>query len=335
MKNELLRNRFGVDKICVALNPCYLKASDIPFNKKGLFSLDTNHYVNLVKKGNLYIELQINQEAFEPFLDHQCQVINFLRLLLKKGLFIFEYSEMNEMILILNYGYFIIGLTRLEIYIDTADGDITVNKDASFSSIREAKQEEGLFCYENSQDQSKTYYSNDYVKENKKEKINGVTSTICLYNKRIKDLADNHLNKDSVKKHKTPYRCEFRLDITNTVWLNMSNIKGSARQIFNRYSEYLAAKFNDFLRDNVMVNVKKNPEMRKIIKLADDRFTKDKRRFRSKSLKTRKGESLANMNLIPIEMICNSFSLGKNYQKKNKKLNETLKKMVYLRILLG
>lgn len=333
MKNKLNRNRFGIDKICVALNPFYLR-NDIPFNKKRMYSLDPAHYVNLIKKGNLYIELQINQEALEPFLDHQFQVINYLRLILKKGLFIFEYSKINEMLLVINYEYFIMGLTRLEIYIDTAEGDIQIENEATFSSIKEARQEEGLFCYENSLDGSKTFYSNDYVKENKKKNINGVDSSICLYNKRIKDIAENHLNKVSIYKHKTPYRCEFRLDITNTAWLNMSNIKDSARQIFNRYSEYLAVKYNDFLRDNVMMDVKNNPELAKIIKLADDRITKDKRRFRSKKLKTREGEQLTNMKKVPVETILQSFSLGKRQEKQQKKINENWLKITYLQILM-
>ena len=121
------------------------------------------------------------------------------------------------MLLVINYEYFIMGLTRLEIYIDTAEGDIQIENEATFSSIKEARQEEGLFCYENSLDGSKTFYSNDYVKENKKKNINGVDSSICLYNKRIKDIAENHLNKVSIYKHKTPLKksaiCLFNLSI--------------------------------------------------------------------------------------------------------------------------
>ena len=43
--------------------------------------------------------------------------------------------------------------------------DVEVIEDASFCKINDAKQEEGLFCYENSHNNSKTFYSYDYTKE--------------------------------------------------------------------------------------------------------------------------------------------------------------------------
>lgn len=337
MKNELRRNRFGIDKICVALNPLWLK-EDIPFNKLGIYSLDGMHYVNLVKKGGVYVELQINQEAFNSYLDHKMQVAAYLPLLLEKGLLQLENNFLGRILLLMYYDYIIIGLTRVEIYIDSKPGDVEVIEDASFCKINDAKQEEGLFCYENSHNNSKTFYSYDYTKEDKKKNVKRHDSLVCMYDKRIKDLSDNHINKESILKHKYSYRMEWRIDISNSNWLNLDNIRGSARQIFNRYAEYMAFIYNNYLRDNVEINVKNNREFNKVLKLADHQLEDDVQRFRSKKLKNRNNEKIKNNKLVDFRNLSKeSFGEKENCIRENgvQKINEIMIKMIYLQMLLN
>jgi len=338
MKNELTRSRFGIDKICVALNPLWLR-EDIPFNCDGIFSLDPMHYINLKKKGGVYVELQINQEAFMPSLDYKMQVAAYLPLLLEKGLLQIENDAFGQTFLLMYYDYLIIGLTRVEIYIDTEPDIIEVMEDASFSSINEARQEEGLFCYENSHNDSKGFYSYDYAREDKKKNIKHRDSSICIYDKRKKDLADNHINKQSILKHKYSYRIEWRIDISNSNWLNLDNIQGSARQIFNRYADYMAFNYNSYLRDNVDISFKKNNrELNKVIKIADRQMNDDIQRFTSKKLKTRKNEKIKGMEKLGFMDLCRGFCLGENKnrirEKKAKKIKELMIKMMYLQKLL-
>jgi len=309
MKNELNRPRMGIDKISVALNPFYL-ADNIPFNKKGLYSLDSYNYVILKKHGNYFIELQINQEGFEPNLDYKCQIISYLLVLLRKGLFKIENNAVNRCMLIMNYNLILLSTIGLEFYIDCKYKDIQVQEELTKKSMNEAKDAEGLFCFENTKNQTKTFYSHNF--DGKKK----IASSICIYDKRSKDLHDNHFSKDSIMKHKYPLRIEFRIYSSNSDWLNMDNLKGSSRIIFNRYLEYLAYLYNKFLLYTVEFKTNGNPELCKIVTVAGKQTHYS--RFRSNRLKTRKNEPIKNWCKAPFNELIENLSLKKNTKKKSK-----------------
>ena len=133
---------------------------------------------------------------------------------------IFDNTPLHEYCLILNYEIFIISMIGIEIYIDCAYDAITVQPEASFSTINEAKSEEGLYCYRYGNKNTKTFYSYNY------DKKRSVVSSICLYDKREKDIHDNHFTRDSILKHKYPYRLEFRISISNSDRLHLDNLQG-------------------------------------------------------------------------------------------------------------
>ena len=312
MANKMNRVRMGIDRISVALNPFYIK-KDIKFNKKGIHSIDSFNYVNLIKHGNYFIELQINQEAFEPNLDYKCQVIFYLLELLRKGYFIFDNTPLHEYCLILNYEIFIISMIGIEIYIDCAYDAITVQPEASFSTINEAKSEEGLYCYRYGNKNTKTFYSYNY------DKKRSVVSSICLYDKREKDIHDNHFTRDSILKHKYPYRLEFRISISNSDRLHLDNLRGTARQIFNRYSKYLAFLFYKYLIRNVEVKKDKNPELAKIVGMANN--LTHYVRFTSRKIKKRNDEAIKNWVKTPVDTLFKELA-EKVPSKKQNKLRE-------------
>jgi hypothetical protein len=299
----------GIDRISIALNPFYVKR-DIAFNKKGIHSLDSFHYVNLVKHANYFIELQINQEAFEPNLDYKCQVLSYLLVLLRKGYLIFDSTPLSEWCIISHYEVFIIGVIGIEIYIDSAYDTISVQPEASFATINEAKKEEGLYCYQNDHDDTKTFYSFNY------DKKRNIASAICLYDKRKKDIRDNHFTHDSIMKHRYPYRLEFRIYISNSNRLHLDNFQGSARQIFNRYIGYLAFLFNKYLRSNIEVKKNKNPELSKLMRTANEQTHYV--RFTSKKLKTRDNEMIKDWVKTPVGNLFKELTKKIPSKKRNK-----------------
>lgn len=139
------------------------------------------------------------------------------------------------------------------------------------------------------QEQTETYYSPD--------KKGARKSLFIHYDKLKKLIKDN--NKGSVEKLtriQNPARLEFRIYATNSKWLHWDNLRGNYQQVFDRYKEYLATIYNNFIFGCLTVRGKENPNFKKITKIAQKN---NRIKFRNKGGKLRQKETLRDENLFP------------------------------------
>jgi hypothetical protein len=97
-----------------------------------------------------------------------------------------------------------------------------------------------------------------------------------------------------------PERLEFRIYAGNSRWLHWDNLKGNYQQIFNRYEEYLATLYNNYVLGCLTVRGKENPNFKKLVKLAE---RNNCIRFKNKDGKLRRKEVMKNEELFPKKVL--------------------------------
>jgi hypothetical protein len=85
--------------------------------------------------------------------------------------------------------------------------------------------------------------------------------------KLIKD--NNKMRKEEILKNNDKRRGEIKLYSSNSKWLHWDNFMGTYKHIFNRYLEYLAVIYNNYILGCLLIHGKENPNFKKIMKLAE------------------------------------------------------------------
>ena len=273
-----MRNKEGIDRIGVLLNPIFFRKENIHKHK------DPYKRLTLHKAGQWYL-LSIHEEWFNPFFDYQSQIAMAIYELVKEGVIEFPDNMFTPYFIYRFHDYFILSVAGVEFFSDFKDGNIEVNKNMLKTNIPEAKNEGGLYQYYDKKKNkvTDTCYSPDCHGSRKSQFIS--------YNKLEKSIKDNnHASREKIIKNQNPWRCEFKIFSNNSNWLNWDNFKGNYQQIFNRYKEYLAVIYNNQVDGCLSVKGNENPNFRNVVKAAKEnnmvRFSNAKGQLKKKAKTT-------------------------------------------------
>jgi hypothetical protein len=273
----------GIDRIGVLLNPLFFDKKNINRHK------DPYKRLTLHKAGQFYV-LSIQEEWFDPFLDYQVQIALAVYELVKEGVITFPDTLFTPLYIYQYYKYFILNIVALEFFSDFKSENIKLEKEMLKETIDDAKDEGGLYQYYDKNDNklTDTYYSPDKKGSKKSKHI--------VYNKLKKSIEDNnHASIETLIKTQNPIRLEFRVYANNSKWLHWDNLKGDYQKIFNRYKEYLAVIFNNYITGCLTIKGKENNNYKKIIKTAR---SKNRERFRTKGGKLKQNDILTDKDLF-------------------------------------
>jgi hypothetical protein len=253
-----MRNKEGIDRIGVLLNPLFLKKENISKYK------DPRRRLTLHVNWNCCV-LSIHEEWFDPFKDYQMQIAMAVYELVKEGIIEFPDNMFTLYFIYRFYEYFILSIVGVEFFSDFKDENIKMNTNKLKTNISDAKIEGGLFQYNDKEKNllTDTYYSPDYKGSRKSQFI-----TYDRLGKLIKD--NNHASVEVLKKNQNPWRCEFKVFSNNSQWLNWDNLKGNYQQILNRHKEYLAVIYNNQVDGCLTVKGNENPNFRNVVKTAKE-----------------------------------------------------------------
>jgi len=161
-------------------------------------------------------------------------------------------------------GYFISSFVAIEFFSDFKRENITISENMLKPTINEAKEEGGFYQY---YDKKKKVFTDTYYSPDK----NGSRkSQFICYNKLAKSIKDNnHASVEILKQYQNPIRCEFKVFINNSIWLNWNNLKGTYQQVFNRYRDYLAVIYNNQVQGCIKVKSDENPNFISIVRTAN------------------------------------------------------------------
>jgi len=253
-KQKLLRPQNGIDRVTLKLHSemfCF------PFEK---FIKKKEHYYFMylrpdnsliIKKNYNEYFLEINQEYFDTKKNYLAQIIFVLNLLVKNG-----FTNDKSLITRENLcNYIFRNITNLEFYFDFKKEYVQVQKYVMKQET--AKVENAFFRYSTTQTTTNTYYS---------AKMKG-KSHICIYDKEEKDKYDK-ISREAIQAHPYKTRIEFRLNVNNCNYMNIFNLEGTYNEIFDKYIEYLAVKYNSFIKDKVIINIDGDGKFYKIIEKA-------------------------------------------------------------------
>jgi len=253
-----MRNKEGIDRIGVLLNPVRFRKENIHKHK------DPNRKLTLHLAGQ-YTVLSIHEEWFNPDSDYQMQIAMAIYELVKEELFVFHNITPTLYNIYQYPKLFIFSIVALEFFSDFKDENIILNKNKLKTNIVDAKIEGGLYQYYDKENNilTDTCYSPDYHGSRK--------SKFIIYNKLEKSIKDNnHASVEILKKCQNPIRCEFKVYSNNSYWLNWDNLKGNYQQIFNRYKEYLAVIYNNQVFGCLSVKGNENPNFKNVVKTAKE-----------------------------------------------------------------
>jgi hypothetical protein len=325
----------AIDRIGLLLNPLFFDKCNIVKHK------DPYNRLTLHPAGQFTV-LSIHEEWFNPLYDYQAQIVMAIYELVKEGVITFPDTQLTPLFIYQFHKYFFLHIVAAEFFFDCKEENIETDKDMLKPTIDEAKEEGALYqFYDNKEKQlTDTYYSPD--------KNGSRKSLFISYNKLEKSIKDN--NKGSVeelKQNQNPRRLEFKLYSCNSDWLYWDNFKGNYRQIFNRYKNYLAVIYNNYLAGCFKVKGNENLNFNEIVKLAkrDNRI-----RFKNKGDKLKKSETLKADDLTPekglskIELkkkkqtitdLLEDFSVKKQNIKNAEKMNAEMEKLTEIRYKNG
>jgi hypothetical protein len=289
----------GIDRIGVLLNPLFFDKKNINRHK------DPYNRLTLHKAGQFYV-LSIHEEWFNPFFDYQVQIALAVYELVKEGVITFPDTPFTPLYICQYHKYFILNIVALEFFSDFKHANIKLEKEMLKKTIDEAKDEGGLYQYydKNSNKLTDTCYSPDKKGSKKSKHI--------VYNKLEKSIKDNnHAPIETLIKTQNPIRLEFRIYANNSKWLHWDNLKGDYQKIFNRYKEYLAVIFNNYIAGCLTIKGKENNNYKKIIKTAK---SKNRERFRTKRGKLKQHDILTDEDLF-LNKALSQFKLDEKKQR--------------------
>lgn len=253
----LNRGETGIDKIKIFLNQSELNYQLLDsiqwhydsYGKTKIHTLNLNQYLSIEKVGPYYLFI-INQEfLFQSRLYNNIlvQIYCALHCLALEG-FILVQPSLDMYFANIHH------ITELEIYFSLKKHYFSIFDGRYFISREEAKDNQGLYRFNDTE----TFYS-----------YNGFeASSVCLYNKKEKDLHDRCYSHDDINNFPYPYRLEFRLrgnDISNLCLLN-----APYHTVFTNYLPTLAFLHNKFLKNNMDFNIPLRNKYQRVMRKSEE-----------------------------------------------------------------
>ncbi|GHV41255.1 hypothetical protein AGMMS49546_16770 [Spirochaetia bacterium] len=257
----------GVDKIKLLLNPLFINA------KIKKWHIDPYNRLRIDRAGS-FMTLQIQDEYFIPEFDYQMQIAIAIYELIKKGVINFPDTIFTPWFIYKNHELFILNPIGLELYSDFRYDNLEIKDMMSSTSLSIAKEENILFQYTKDGIPTNTHYTNDFGSR---------TASAIIYDKNEKNMLDNHIDKMAIKNYPNGKRFEWKIYSNNSDWLHWDNLAGNYKTIFNRYKEYLAVIYNNYIAGCIEIHGKENKNFHKVRKLAE---TSDRKRYTGSKLKT-------------------------------------------------
>jgi hypothetical protein len=271
-----MKYKEGIDRVGVLLNPMFFRKENINKHK------DPFRRLTLHNAGQWHV-LSIHEEWFNPFFDYQMQIALAVYELVKEGVVDFMDNMFTPYFIYRFHEWFILSIVGVEFYSDFKDKNINVDKNMLKPSINEAKEEGCLYqFYDKAVNKlTDTFYSPDKNGTRK--------SQFIVYNKLEKSIKDNnHASVETLIKYQNPIRCEFKIYSNNSNWLHWDNLLGDYQTIFNRYKNYLAVIFNNYIDGCLTVKGDENNNFINIVKTAKTqnmiRFSNVKKRLKRKNI---------------------------------------------------
>lgn len=249
------RGQWGIDKISIslsssALNHSLLESQNMQWHyaqdrNSLLYCLKTNKHLILQRLINGCYMFIITQEYFnsnnpKPYNTIVYQIKQALIILKEEG-FILDNKTFNDVIQ---------RIKEIEIYFNFRPNHIRIKDNRYFDSIEEASSCAGLYRYNGTE----TYYS-----PNGK---NG--SSVCLYDKKSKDIHDRFYSMDEINNFPYSMRLEFRLrdrDVEDN-----SKLGASLGTVFTNYLNTLAFLHNKYVKNNIEFNIPIRNKYQRVIR---------------------------------------------------------------------
>jgi len=256
----------GLDKVTVLLAPYIFNKYYFdnmkhpePYNKitivnRGFFYLMSVHieYVDLMKDYHLVLA-----EAIYDLMFLKTPYYNICKIFIK---YIYE-----------NLNFFIVGVNCIEIFFSMLRKNVNINREAIKNGKLLQFNENGEYTY--------SYYSTDYKVKRVKNTNNKTPdkettkkvirhSRVHIYDKKNKDLLDNHIKYSDLGKNPYEIRIEFKLFRDNCNFISLDNLKGTWIDILLRYIELLATIFNRYIKNNIEITGRNNIDFNKIVRKA-------------------------------------------------------------------
>jgi len=266
----------GIDVIRLILSPIFFNKEYFKNNKY----VDPYNKLTIHQVGMFYT-LEIHVEYMDLLEDFHYTIARAIYNLLFKGFIFFPLYEGVISFIKENIIWFIIGISEIEFYFNIFKNSVIVNENAI---------ENGKFIqYKENSEGQYSFYSNDYRTKKQVNKKTGkesrkiiTHSRIHLYDKKEKDIKDNHIKHTELNNYPFDIRLEFKLFRDNCNFLSLENIRGNYNEVLNRYISLLAVYYNCYVLDHIHIKGKNNKELAKIIRKSKSTGI----RYRNKTLKT-------------------------------------------------
>lgn len=221
--------------------------------------------------------LSVHEEYLQSFTDIKMGIAHAILDLMNMGIVnkgpFATYGKLLIRTIIYAYiSQFVFHVAELELYFNIKRSDITIMEDAVALGFMKK--------IINKKTGAITYYTNDFRDYRKSMGI--------IYDKLAKLISDNQTSNEELQSNQFPIRLEFRLNNINCNWLHINNLKGSYKQIFNRFCPFLEIKYNQLFADNISINPNNNKYLKKLVEGAKtnsaQRYTGDELKKSNKIL---------------------------------------------------
>jgi hypothetical protein len=251
----------GIDTILVLLNPLFLSEE-----KKRVFK-DPLNRLSLQPAGAFTV-LAIQAEWFDRDADYQMQIAWAVYELVVRGVIDFPDTLFTPIIIYQCHEWFILHVIGCDFHFDISEKNVDFQEGMSAPTITKAKDAGVLYRYQDKKtgEATNTFYPADYTPRRPH-------SAWCFYDKWAQLFAvNNTASHEEIMANQNRWRLEARVRSCNSSgWLHWDNFRGTYKNIFNRYKEYLAARYNAFQTGFLTVRGTENPNLREVIRIAEEK----------------------------------------------------------------
>jgi len=266
----------GIDVIRLILSPIFFNKEYFKNDKY----VDPHNRLTIHQVGMFYT-LEIHIEYMDLLEDIHYTIAKAIYDLIFKGFIFFPFFEQLLYFIKEHLNWFVLGISEVEFYFNLIRKSVIVNEKAvENGNLNQFK--------ENSECQY-SFYSNDYrIKKQTNKKTEKVTRKIIthsrahLYDKKNKDILDNHTKHKELNNNPFDIRLEFKLFRDNCNFLSLNNFQGNYNEVLNRYIPLLAVYYNNYIHGHIHVKGKNNKELTKVIRKSRSTGV----RYRNITLKT-------------------------------------------------
>ena len=252
----------GIDVIRLTLFPFFF--NHLTFRDKKHVN---PHNTITIHKAGMFYTLEIHIEYFDLMEDFYTVIARAIYDLIYGDFIFFPLYDGVIDFIKNNINWFVLCIHEVEFYFNLLRKSVIVNEDAVERNELIQFKENGIGQY--------SYYSNDYRAAERRNKKTGKISRnikrhslIHLYDKKAKNLKDNHINHEELEKDKHEIRLEFKLFRDNCKFLSLENFNGNFYKILSRFNPLLAIIYNQKVLGKIQIKGKKNKELANVIRIS-------------------------------------------------------------------